>query len=154
MTSSSSRTMDKQLGDLKGEIDAINLKIEKLEDKRENTADVTERAVILDSIKTLNARLEARSATRDQLLLNASAAPAPGKNTPLAFYVTPPLYMRTYRPPPLFFQCPSFFENFSNGSLGVASSMSFVITSCEVYCFVCCSEGVCCADAVDIPIFV
>ena len=119
MTSSSSRTMDKQLGDLKGEIDAINLKIEKLEDKRENTADVTERAVILDSIKTLNARLEARSATRDQLLLNASAAPAPGKNTPLASRAStsaPPPCMRTpfpsvfvQQPPPLV--CRVFFKS-------------------------------------------
>ena len=70
-----------QLDKLNKEIsDAVSL-IAAKEEKREKTDDVAEKAIILESIAVLNARLDARSATRDHLLL-AAVTTAPGKNTP------------------------------------------------------------------------
>ena len=79
------RKTEKQLADLKGEIDAAAAEIHVKEAKRENTPDVAEKAVILKSIDVLNSRLERLIATRDKLIDASIAAqvPAPGKYTPL-----------------------------------------------------------------------
>ena len=76
--------MTTQLKELKGEIDELSKEIRQEKKKRDDTADVDEKVVILDSIKVLNAEKAARSATRDALVLRLVPAPAPspGKNTP------------------------------------------------------------------------
>ena len=68
------------LAKLNGEIDELFKDIRDEKKKRDDTTDDTERAIILKSIERLESRLDARSATRDYLLLNP--VPNPGKNTP------------------------------------------------------------------------
>ena len=70
-----------QLKELKGEIDELSKEIRQKEDKRDNTADVSEKAILLASIADLKVEKAARSTTRDALALRLPA-PAPGKNTP------------------------------------------------------------------------
>ena len=81
------RKTEKQLADLKGEIDAAAAKIdaEKAEWKKANAED---RPIILKSIDVLNSRLERLIATRDKLIDASIAAqvPAPGKSTPLRVF--------------------------------------------------------------------
>ena len=90
--------INKQLTDLKGEIDATTKKIDAKEEEWK-IASPEDKPVILDSIKTLNARLEALIAHRRELSL--APAPAPGKNRPLAFDVSAsPLYISFQYPPP------------------------------------------------------
>ena len=93
--------MTTQLKDLKGEIDELYKEIRREKEKRDNTADVAEKAIILDSITVLNARLDARSATRDRIIDAAlAAAPFAGKNPPLALDASvPPLHANTPNPP-------------------------------------------------------
>ena len=69
-------TLATQLKELKGEIDVYTRKIDAKEKKRDETSDDAERAVILESIERLELRLDARSATRDALLLAAAAGAA------------------------------------------------------------------------------
>ena len=73
--------MTTQLKELKDEIDDLIVLIANKETERKDEPDVAEKAIILESIAVLNARLDARSATRDHLLL-AAVTTAPGKNTP------------------------------------------------------------------------
>ena len=77
--------MEKQLADLKGEIDAAAAEIHVKEAKRENTPDVAEKAVILKSIGVLNEALKGLRDHRRELSLASIAAqvPPPGKGTPL-----------------------------------------------------------------------
>ena len=99
--------MEKQLGVLKGEIDVLKGEVDALTKqigeerlKWEKEA-IPERAVvILEFIERLESRLDARSATRDALLLAAAAADARGKYPPLAVDdIVPLLYANTQRPP-------------------------------------------------------
>ena len=80
------RKTEKQLADLKGEIDAAAAEIHVKEVKRESTPDVAEKAVILKSIDVLNDTLKCLISHRRELYLASIAAPvpAPGKSTPLS----------------------------------------------------------------------
>ena len=88
-----------QLDKLNKEIDATVILIAKKEEKRDKTSDGTEKAIILDSaIKVLYSDRSVLIADRSRLL--AAAAPAPGKNTPLAVDASvPPLYAKHTTPP-------------------------------------------------------
>ena len=94
-------SMTTQLKELKGEIDELSKEIREEKKKRDNTADVAEKGIILESIAVLYSERAARSATRDALLLrNPVPAPAPGKNPPLALDASvPPLHAHTQHPP-------------------------------------------------------
>ena len=69
------------LAKLNDEIDGIIVKIERQE-KELNDASTEDRKRLEKSIEVLNARLDARSDTRDYLLRNPAPVPAPGKNAP------------------------------------------------------------------------
>ena len=77
--------LEKQLAELKGEIDAVAAKIDAEKAKRDSTPDVAEKAVLLESIGVLNSRLERLISHRRELSLAGIAVPvpAPGKSTPL-----------------------------------------------------------------------
>ena len=95
--------INKRLDKLDGEIDATSARIIEKEEERK-TATPEEKTRLDKYIDVLNARLDAASATRDALALAlyAAPAPAPGKNTPLAFDVSaPPVYAEHTIPPPL-----------------------------------------------------
>ena len=68
------RNSEKQLTDLKGEIDAAAAETHVKEAKRESTPDVGEKAIILKSIKVLNEALKGLRATRDKLIDASIAA--------------------------------------------------------------------------------
>ena len=75
--------INKRLEKLDSEIDTLTKKIGATEEEWKKEANPERAAVFLESIAVLNARLDARIATRDALLLLAAApAPSPGKNTP------------------------------------------------------------------------
>ena len=87
-----------QLDKLNKEIDATVILIAAKEEKREKTDDVDEKAFLRDSIKGLYSDRSVLIADRSRLL--AAAAPAPGKNTPLAVDASvPPLYAKHTTPP-------------------------------------------------------
>ena len=120
---------NQQLTDLKGEIDAITKKIgEDTEEWKKASGD--DKTFYRTSIQVLNARLEVLIADRSKLI-----APAPGKNTPLAFDASaPPVYASVQSPPLVFFQClvPFFLcQLFPN-----SSRMRVVNPSCEDDCVV------------------
>ena len=74
--------MTTQLKELKGEIDELSKEIREEKKKRDNTADVAEKGIILESIAVLNTRLDAARAHRRELSVALAAAPSPGKNAP------------------------------------------------------------------------
>jgi len=76
---------EKQLADLKGEIDAVTAKIDAKEAERKTETNGAEKGVLLKSIEVLNEALKDLRATRAKLI-DASIAtpvPVPGKSTPL-----------------------------------------------------------------------
>ena len=80
-TSDKAIKTEKQLADLKGEIDAITAKIDAKEAERKTEADGLEKGLLLKSINKLNARLERLSTTRDKLIDAIIAAPVPDPGT-------------------------------------------------------------------------
>ena len=92
--------MTTQLKELKDEIDDLIVLIANKETDRKDESDVAEKAIILKSIERLNARLDARSATRDHLLRNPVPAPAPGKDAPSRPRRQRPSSIREHTTPP------------------------------------------------------
>ena len=91
---------NKQLKDLKEEIDAVNDKIDDKEAKWANAANA-DKDFYRNSLERLNARLEVLIADRSRLLATLAPAPAPGKTPQPPSTLTPSLCMRTYNPPPV-----------------------------------------------------
>ena len=87
--------INKQLTDLKGEIDATTKKIDAKEEEWK-IASPEDKPVILKSIEDLKVKEKGLLASRDKLFNALAPAPAPGKNTPLAFdFSAPPVYGQT-----------------------------------------------------------
>ena len=93
--------MDKQLADLKGEIDVITPKIEAMEAERKAEPDAAEKTRLDKSLDVLNSRLEGLLASRDKLFDALVAAPAPGKNTHLTVDASVPPSICEHATPPL-----------------------------------------------------
>ncbi len=92
--------MTTQLKELKGEIDELSKEIREEKKKRDNTDDVAEKGIILESIAVLNTRLDAARAHRHEITLRLPV-PVP---TPVRTRLSPPtlvspLYTRTRQPP-------------------------------------------------------
>ena len=85
MSSDKAIKTEKQLADLKGEIDAITAKIDAKEAEWMKANDL-DKPVYQKSIDILNSRLERLITTRDKLIEASIAAPVPipvpGKSTP------------------------------------------------------------------------
>ena len=74
-------TLATQLKELKDEIKGLSEEILLKEERRDGTADGTEKAIILESIKVLYSYRSALRATRDYLIRNPVTTTS-GKNTP------------------------------------------------------------------------
>ena len=150
--------MTTQLKMLKDEIDAVTKKID--EEKEEwKTATPEKAAVYLKSIDVLNEALKGLRASRDRIIDAATAAPAPGKNPPLALDASvPPLHANSQHPPLVVASLSSstrFKPCFEPGSKPWVDSRlcvraRVVCPSCEEGWVVACLA--CCAVAVDAPL--